>query len=368
MTKTRVLRIVVEGNIGGLGTRLIILNDLLDREQYELHFAFLTTGGECAKTLRKSNFYVHELGLTRSNLSTRAVLALFKLLKKVKPHIVHSSTGTANFYSGIAATLSKTPVLIGEEISVPNRRLRARLKHACAHALSTKVIGVSRATTNYLIQKEFCSSRKVVTLYNGYPIHFDELPTRRQIEVSDKLKLIMVSRLSPEKNHTTLFKALDILVREKNLRIELTVVGDGPERTKLMQHVESHNLQPYVNFTGFRSDIPELLSAHDLYLLPSTSEGFGIALAEAMRAGIPVLGSNVGGIPEVLEGYPINCLLQPLDVNGWVRAILDFRRLSAEERQLLSDKGIELSRQRFSSKSYIRNLDSLYQTSLSSLN
>lgn len=359
--KTTVVRIVVASDMGGLPSRLLMLNDLLDHSSFNLHFVFLCKAGRCASLLRRNNANVHEFNLSRKQLNTRAIPKLVLLFRKIHPTIIHSSAGTSNFYSALAARIARVPIMIGEEISVPERRLRQRLKHGLAHNLSTRVIGVSEATTNYLIQSEFCPPAKTQTVYNAYPPVFDILPMHRQLTQLSSLRLVMVSRLSPEKNHATILRALAVLIHDLQQEMFLTIVGDGPHLDKITKLINEYELSKHVELAGYRSDISSLLQSHDLYLLPSTSEGFGIALAEAMRAGVPVLASDVGGIPEVLEGYPQSHLVQPLDTDQWVQKIYKFNHTSLAERQDLSDLGIQLSSSRFSPAIHVQNLSSLYQ-------
>lgn len=121
------------------------------------------------------------------------------------------------------------------------------------------------------------------------------------------LKIIMISRLDENKNHILALKAIAKL-RTKN-QLTLTVVGSGPEETNLKKYCEINDLTGIVNFTGVRSDIPELLNTHDLFLLISHREGYSLSLCEAFCSNIEIIASRVGGNAEILGNGKFGTLI-----------------------------------------------------------
>ena len=125
-------------------------------------------------------------------------------------------------------------------------------------------------------------------------------------------------------------KGVDLLIEaffkiaKKFPNYKLTIVGDFAEPSYyngLKERVKDLNLKNRIEFLGNREDVPELLNSSKLFVLPSRSEGWGVALAEALSCGLPCIATNVGGIPEVLENYKGDCKLIKPEVGELSRAI-----------------------------------------------
>lgn len=357
----RLVRVIGVGGIGGIATVTGILAQCIDREQYHLTVVYLRRGGEIAERLREMGYQVIELNLRSREILTVGVFQLVKIFKDLQPDIVHSSSATASLCSALAGKIANVPKIIGEEVCIPERRLRARLKYKVSHTLSDHVIAVSHATKRYLIEKEYCSPSKVVVLHNSYSLQFDEVPlTHRETTRDRPVELITISRLAPEKNLSLLLQAIKQLEKEQPGRVRLTIVGDGIERRSLEQFVREKDLTHVVRFLGQRDDIVKLLMGADIFLLPSLTESFGISLVEAMRCGVLFLASDVGGISEVTAGYPQEYLLSPYSVNDWKNGILNVIGLSDSERMQLRQKAMALAAARFSPTSYMDRLEKIY--------
>ena len=108
----------------------------------------------------------------------------------------------------------------------------------------------------------------------------------------------MVASFRKQKNHKTLIKALSNL----NSNYTLSLVGEGDNLENIKSLTKELNLEKRVHFLGFRNDIAELYRNHDIFVLSSHSEGFGLVAVEAMASGLPVIASNVDGLREVVDG------------------------------------------------------------------
>jgi len=174
----------------------------------------------------------------------------------------------------------------------------------------------------------------------------------------DKTILINVARLSREKNHALLVRAFSKAVQSCP-NLELWLVGDGELRRDIEELVKQLGLEEKVKFFGVRSDVPELLSQADIFVLSSDYEGFGLVVAEAMAAGLPVIATAIGGIPEILEGGRAGILVPPKDVDALAKAIVELAR-DEKKRAELSDYGRKLVAERFDIRRTVREYEKLY--------
>jgi len=183
--------------------------------------------------------------------------------------------------------------------------------------LCFKIVTVSDSIKSYVINDIGISPDKVQTIHNGVaPVKF--IPKR--LPVNDIIKFISVGRLAKIKNHRLMLDAFKSCL-DDTANIELTIVGDGPERKNLELYVSSLGIQQYVNFLGFRSDIIDLLQQHHVFLLSSDYEGISIALLEAMSLSMPAIGTDVGGIPESIKSNESGLIVPKGDVAEYTKAI-----------------------------------------------
>jgi len=162
---------------------------------------------------------------------------------------------------------------------------------------------------------------KTVTIREG--IDLDRFKPTTVFKPSDTKKLLTVARLVERKGIKYLLYAMRNVI-QRNLNVKLFIVGEGPERQALEKLAQQLSLQKHVTFTGWVSE--EKLVSHyassDIFILPSTEEALGLVLLEAMSMGLPVVASNVGGIPEIVIDHETGILTPPGDPNALADSIV----------------------------------------------
>ena len=149
----------------------------------------------------------------------------------------------------------------------------------------------------------------------------------------------------------------------KEIPSRLVMVGDGPDRGDAEEETRRIGLEDRVHFLGKIDNVAPLLASADMFLLPSSSESFGLSALEALASGVPVIGTSAGGMPEVVRNGETGILCPVGDVQGMARAALDI--LSNPARwQSMSDLGAEDARARFSLDEIVTRYEHLYMTSL----
>jgi len=188
---------------------------------------------------------------------------------------------------------------------------------------SSRVVALSEGLRN-TARKTLPKCRYDI-VHNGVDIELFRPIGTRTVSDTNGVRLITVSRLVECKGIQYLFRALAELCSEvdDNSKLKLLVVGEGNYRGKLEDLVEKLNLERIVKFYGFcpNEKLPELYNQADVFVLPSLTESFGQVFGEAMACGLPIIGTNVGGIPEVVIDRENGLLVQPGDVAGLKKAL-----------------------------------------------
>lgn len=214
---------------------------------------------------------------------------------------------------------------------------------------------------------------KVHRLHNGLPLENfrPEVHDRREIRRAlgiDPATLVVgiIGRLTPKKGHQEFLEAAEILTRQYPDRLTFLVVGGashGEEayEQKIRRRVADNPLlQPRVIFSGFRNDIPRMLAAIDLLAFPSYKEAFGNTLLEAMAMGVPIVASNSGGVPEIIEEGVSGILMPPRDGPALAAGLQKLIE-APELRRRLAQTGREVVARRFRFEDYIDRLEGIYQ-------
>ncbi|HEU4401134.1 MAG TPA: glycosyltransferase [Candidatus Polarisedimenticolia bacterium] len=318
--RPRLLILTVGFTVGGAEQLILMTAPRLAREGFEVTVACLKGWGPLGDELDARGVRAVALGCARF-WDLRAAGRLLSLLRRDRIQIVHAHLFSANLAARLLGWLAGVPVVISSHHDTdvrmgPGRRL---VEHLTA-PLSDAVIACSEAVRRYAIERYGLRPGLVRTLQNAIEIAAsDDDPggrerLRRELGAGPGDLLIgAVGRLDePKKGLSVLLAAARILVREVP-EIRLALVGDGPARALLERRAAQEGVSHRATFTGERRDIAAVMRALDLLVLPSIWEGFGLSLLEAMAAGLPVVASRVGGVPEVVVDGETGVLVPPGD-------------------------------------------------------
>jgi glycosyltransferase involved in cell wall biosynthesis len=182
--------------------------------------------------------------------------------------------------------------------------------------LTTVTVCVSERERESGLLARTCAADRTVVIPNAVEV---SRAARRNRRTGDGLPLVVaVGRLKAPKDFLTLVRALGRLRPDS---FEAMIVGDGPDRARLEDEIESLGLAGHVRLAGERRDVPELLAGADVFALPSASEGMPVSVLEAMAAGLPVVASRVGGVPEQVADGETGLLVRPGDPHELAAAL-----------------------------------------------
>jgi glycosyltransferase involved in cell wall biosynthesis len=352
MAGIKVVRITTLLDFGGQERKYISFTEDKTLLSNDYEFAAIGHGGHAEKIMRERGFKVTVFNQNPSISNLKNIWMLYKWFRKIKPDVVHTAAAEANFHGVIAAKLAGVKVIIAEEIGFPTHSSLARIVFRLVYTLVKKVICVSESVKVFLTEIKEIPASKGIVLYNpvSEPKHFEK-------QYPEDFAIVCVGRLEKVKNQQLLINAFAQL---QNKKAKLVLVGDGRERKQLEHLIAELHLEESVKITGF-SETPELyLSQAHLFVLPSLSEGFGIAVVEAMQQGLPCLCSNVGGIPEFIEEGKTGWLFNPNNESELAEKLEAISNLPFSQLQAVGENAKKYASDRFTSRKYVANLENIY--------
>lgn len=252
----------------------------------------------------------------------RDIIALFqivRLLKRLKPDILHTNSSKAGLLGRIAGAICRVPRIYhsphGHIFYGYYNRIISRLfilLEKLAARYTTKILNLTEAGRQDHIRAGIARPEKFVVSSCGVGIDpFLQLPSRNlDSSMPEQLKVVWAGRIVPVKNLRLLLNAIELL-KEFNLSIYYEIIGAGELMEEAQKIVRLKNLTN-VNFFGYRTDLPKIFANCDIFVLTSLNEGFGRVLVEAMASGLAIIATKVGGVPEIITDG-INGLLIPSD-------------------------------------------------------
>jgi glycosyltransferase involved in cell wall biosynthesis len=296
-----------------------------------------------------------------SEIGVIAFLKLLVVLLQTRPDILMFNTPRPILLGNFASQFTSVKIrMIFRRVNFPLRKNPlTRMKYNCGIDC---IIAISESISCQL-QDGGIPSSKIRTIYEGMDL---SAYPRREMPISrvsgEPVVVGTVAHLSPEKGLTYLIRAAGI-IPDVSARMRFVIVGDGICRRELEEEVVSHRLQTCFRFLGFQDRIVEHLNSFDIFVLPSLSEGLSSAILTAMATSLPVIATDVGGIPELIQEGQNGILVPPKDPRALARAIERLAR-DPEERHRLGEKGRKLIEERFTLQRKIVETEQLCQSFL----
>jgi glycosyltransferase involved in cell wall biosynthesis len=280
--------------------------------------------GPLALELERAGVERHDLGAARL-ASPAAVMRLHKLLLSGRFQVVHAHGQDAGILAAAVRRLSATPLIITrhvleEPVDTPGQRLRARAALA-AFRMADRAVAVSAAAADRLAELGGVPRQRISVITNGIDLkafaNVDATAARRLLNrerglFGDESLILAPAMLRNGKGHDVLLRAM-ARPRLRAARVRLLLAGDGERQASLVRLCDELGVAEQVEFLGARSDLPRLLAACHLVVLPSLAEALPTALMEAAAAARPCVATAVGGTPEVVVHGRTGLLVPPGD-------------------------------------------------------
>jgi glycosyltransferase involved in cell wall biosynthesis len=293
-----------------------------------------------------------------------------KFIRAQKVDVVQSHEFTANIYASMGARLAGVPIVCtthGKNYwpHALYRRTAYRWAAHNAHAF----VAVSGDLSRYLSSTLGIAEKRVRTIPNGIDSNVFKCDARARESVRAELSisatqplLLACGELTQVKGHQFLLHAMRQVVATCPDAV-VAIAGHGPLREDLEALAQSIGVSPYVRFLGFRDDVPALLNAADVFVMPSLSEGLPLALLEAMSVGVPVVATAVGGVPELIQAGETGWLVPPHDADELARMLIEVIR-SSGSRQCVVGKARQLCSSQYDLRATVSRYADLYRSKL----
>ena len=374
--KKKIVYIIRSLEIGGAELQLYMLIRNIHNRYYQCHVFPLEPKGPLLHSYRNIGVPLHLDGMAvHESLREKPwklipiQWRLLRIINKEKPHVVHAFLPLATFLGAVAGRLCKVPLVISSRRALGTHQDRVPFTKPLdymAYALSHKVTVNSQAVCADTLKRDRTNPSKLVLIYNG--ICSDVIQAalanhktmRKQLSIaSDERVIIVVANLVAYKGHEDFLKALSIIIRHAS---KVTVLFAGEDRG-IKSHLEALaatlNISSHIRFLGQRNDIPQLLAASDLSVLPSHEEGFSNVILESMAAGLPLVATHVGGNPEAIVNGETGWLVPPRDPGALAEKIIDLLN-DPDKAEQWGNRNLRRVKQLFSVQKMIDNHLSLY--------
>ena len=315
---------------------MVLLAKSLPRDCFDVEVATLTRLGPLEDELRSAGIPVTAIG-KQLKLDPFALVRLGRFLKAKAFDVVQTWIFAANTYGRIASWMAGVPVVVVAEMAVD--LWKGRVDRTVDRRLSTwcdRLVGNSQAVVDFYQQLGVPTDR-LTMIYSGIEDQEPPLVDRRSVRTglgfeAEAPLILFAGRLADQKRVDDLLKALDLL-QHVQPDARTAIAGDGPLRDRLEETARAYHLDHHVRFLGHRDDVPTMMAAADLIVLPSSYEGLPNLVLEAMRFRKPVVATAAPGTTELVIDGQTGLLVPVGNPPLLARAIRDVLRDPALARE-----------------------------------
>lgn len=352
----KVLQVINNMDIGGAET--LLKNYIINNKDQSIKNSICILQGKKSFILdgiRDHNIRVYNLKLKNKYMFVKALVGLNSIIRKNNYDVVHMHLFPGQYYGAILKIINKKVKFIFTEHSDSNSRRNKKIFYLfekLSYSMYDKILCISKMTKKSLIKFIPTLEEKCEVVYGG----INKASIRSNNTIYD---VILVGSLrSNVKGVDVLLKAINLIPDKVN---KACIVGDGILMDELVSLRDSLGLNKVVEFVGNQKDVNSYLSKSKVFVLPSRWEGFGLAIIEAMAQKIPVIASEVGGIPEVITNMQDGVLVKSED---YVQLSKEIEKLLIDEdlRSYLTTNAYNKMEQCFSIDVYVDKLNYIYKT------
>ncbi len=364
----KILHVIHSSELSGPQRHLFDIAKSIDRDRFSMEVA--CPEGWLSKELEKNKVRTYRIKL-KDGFSINSLLSLYRIARQGNYDIIHAHMGRTGLYAKLVGVMTGNPVIVTEHLVAHDhlwiKNPLMRRLHLLGHIISNKmirlIIAVSKEARDAYIERQDIAPEKIVTIHNFVDTDIvaseDEAKEiRRELGIDKDCFVVgFLGRLDWRKGLKTIVDAAEGLKGMKFL-----IVGDGNARDDLIAEIKRKGIDKDFILTGFRQDVPAIMKAMDIFVFPSHAEyeSFGIAVIEAMSAGIPVIASDIGPLREIMNDGENGILIpkkDPVALRSAIERLIKDRDLMRR----LGEEGRKTILEKFSLKKAIREIEGVYE-------
>ncbi len=297
-----------------------------------------------------------------SSISPSAIFSLLKIIKQENVNIVCTHSGKDSMLGAIAGRLSskKPKIVRTRHLALP---ITSKITYS---VFPHKVVTVSDYVRKYLVEEKGIAAGKVFSIPTGVDLEvFNpdvvKAVSREELGISPDAVIVgTIAILRRKKGHHTLLDTIPSVLKEFPKTVFL-FAGDGPQKENIEKKLSELGIAKNVKLLGLRKDIPEILKTIDLFVLPTLQEALGTSFLEAMAMKKPVIGTNVGGVPEVVNNGITGILVEPEKPAALAGAIIALLK-DKEKMRIMGDEGRRIVEKKYNVDVMATNLFNFYNS------
>ena len=339
---------------GGAERALVrIATGLFDRG-WQVNVVSLRDAGDLVGRLEAAGISVTALECG-GFVDIRAVFRLRRVLQQQRPDVLVCFLHQANIVGRISGSLAGVRTVVSG-IRVADRRKWVVWTDRLTRGLTQKYVAVSRHVAD--VHARLCGVRddRMMVIRNGVDIP-DPRPVRIGREDSER-RILFVGRLTDQKRPQNLVSAVAAMAVESGRRVVVDFLGDGELRSELQQQISAAGLNDRIRLHGYQPNVAEWMALADVLALPSDWEGLPNVVLEAMAQGLPVIATDVDGVPEIIEHGVTGWIVPPGDVTALADTLTNVLA-DVEGRRLVANRAFDAVQQRFRWDTTVEAFDDL---------
>lgn len=357
----RILFIANHLNVGGITSYLFTLAGGLKQKGHDVYVA--SSGGDWKEKFIASGIgHIYVPLRTKNEASPKIIFTFLKLKKEAKKlniDLIHSNSRTTQVLGNLLSRALSVP-----HIFTSHGFFKPKLSRRLFPCWGEAVIAISHEVKGHLIADLKLDEKKISVINNGIDTaafgDFSKRDSvRKNLNINDAPLAGIIARLSDVKGHLYLIRAMPQVIRSFPAA-KLLIIGEGKMKKALTEEVDKLGIRDNVLFIPEARGTQEVLSAMDVFVMPSLQEGLGLALMEAMAQGLAVVGSRVGGIKTLIQNEVNGLLVEPGDSQGLAKSITGLFK-DSQLRHNLGVNGRKFIIENFSQDKMVDATESLYK-------
>jgi len=362
----KILFLITDCKVGGTQRALFTIAQNLDQTIFIPEIAFLF----CKKNFMLSSLESSNINYINFEMNSKfqivALLRLFTFIKRTNPTILHAFLFHANISARIFGKIASVPIIISSRRSINLGGKTRVLINRLTNSFDDAIIAVSENVKKKELKETHINSRKIIVLNNCVdaekfrpPTIHERIDAKNFFHISTNSFIIgSVGRLHPDKNFTILLQVIN-KIQYINPNLNVIIAGTGEQLNELEKQSAKLGLSNIVKLIGVQKEISKLLWVYDIFVLTSLVEGSPNALLETMSSGLPVIATDVGGVPEIIKNNQNGILIPKQDENALVEKIIQLMN-NPELRTRLGKNAREFVLENHSIDNTVKNLENIY--------